>query len=295
MNPDSPSTTAKLIAASTVLLHYSGDRDLVPEAAVELCERFLSQTFADRALAWSVRSPLTRWLWWAIEGIILHGIIRHYWYRKILIEKECRNFLRNGYKNVVILGAGFDTLALRLTGEFPDVKWSEYDHPTTQASKRRALKIEPSNIEYISLDFNTDLNQWPPLRTRSLIIGEGLFMYFEEKKIKEIFQWANRDGSLKNILIGTYMENVDSEPIGFRPRSKVIDWWLKNRKEQFLWHIEPKHLSSFAQSLSYELEKTICAKEMAQLIDENLLPSTLRGENMFVLSTNSPQYSGDNS
>lgn len=295
MNPDSPSTTAKLIAASTVLLHYSGDRDLVPEAAVELCERFLSQTFADRALAWSVRSPLTRWLWWAIEGIILHGIIRHYWYRKILIEKECRNFLRNGYKNVVILGAGFDTLALRLTGEFPDVKWFEYDHPTTQASKRRALKIEPSNIEYISLDFNTDLNQWPPLRTRSLIIGEGLFMYFEEKKIKEIFQWANRDGSLKNILIGTYMENVDSEPIGFRPRSKVIDWWLKNRKEQFLWHIEPKHLSSFAQSLSYELEKTICAKEMAQLIDENLLPSTLRGENMFVLSTNSPQYSGDNS
>ena len=33
-----------------------------------------------------------------------------------------------GAKQVVILGAGFDTLALRLSEQFPSVKFIEVDH-----------------------------------------------------------------------------------------------------------------------------------------------------------------------
>jgi O-methyltransferase involved in polyketide biosynthesis len=113
MKAESASLTAKVIAASTLLLfHSDGDR-LVPKRATELCALFLSTTPADRLLAWSAHSPLSRWLWWLAERLTLPGIVRHYWYSKTLIERECQRGLEEGYRQVVILGAGFDALVMR--------------------------------------------------------------------------------------------------------------------------------------------------------------------------------------
>jgi hypothetical protein len=58
------STTAKVIAASTVLLASSpADQALVPAGAAALCCHFLSTTWTDRCLSRSASSPWTRWLW----------------------------------------------------------------------------------------------------------------------------------------------------------------------------------------------------------------------------------------
>ena len=42
-----------------------------------------------------------------------------------------------GAKQVVILGAGFDTLAWRLSEKFESIRFIEVDHPATSKEKKR--------------------------------------------------------------------------------------------------------------------------------------------------------------
>ena len=53
--------------------------------------------------------------------------------RKRLIEEVVRASLTEGVEQVVIIGAGFDTLALRLCAGFPRTNFIEIDHPATQS------------------------------------------------------------------------------------------------------------------------------------------------------------------
>ena len=288
MKSDSPSLTAKVIAASTILLYYSGEHQLVPKKAVDLCNVFLSTTMVDRWLAWSAKNVATRYLWRLLERSTLPGIIRHYWNRKYLIEQECRLALKEGFMNVVVLGAGFDTLALRLQEEFEQVNWTEFDHPATQKTKTDALNtsgIETSRISFQTLDLETHSDKWPALPDHTVIIAEGLLMYFEKDKVKEIIRWANSGGSSKNRMIATYMEQVDHKAIGFRPRSWLIDWWLRNSEEPFLWHHDQAALQEFVEPLGYKLIRNIAGNKMVELIDLELPTSSLSGENLFVLES----------
>ena len=58
--------------------------------------------------------------------------------RKRFVEDEVRAALAEGLEQAVVLGAGYDPLALLLRPEFPNVRFFELDHPATQAVKRRA-------------------------------------------------------------------------------------------------------------------------------------------------------------
>ena len=70
---------------------------------------------------------------------MLPGILLHYALRKRFIEESARAFLERGGQQLVVLGAGFDTLAARIAEERPGVVCVEVDHPATQETKRRVL------------------------------------------------------------------------------------------------------------------------------------------------------------
>ncbi|TMH30125.1 MAG: class I SAM-dependent methyltransferase [Betaproteobacteria bacterium] len=134
MRADRPSSTAALIAAATVFL--SRDRALarfVPAGAAEICARCLT---APQLL--STRRGL-RWLALAAERATIPGLLLHFMLRKRWIEQAVRGAIARGARRVVVVGAGYDTLAARLAPEFPGVRFIEVDHPATQAVKRVAV------------------------------------------------------------------------------------------------------------------------------------------------------------
>src|SRR5690606_20255710 len=65
----------------------------------------------------------------AAERFLLGGIFAHYLARKRWIEREVRRAMADGIRQVVVVGAGFDTLAWRLHEELPNAKFFEFDHP----------------------------------------------------------------------------------------------------------------------------------------------------------------------
>jgi methyltransferase (TIGR00027 family) len=177
---DRPSSTATLIAAATVLL--ARDRRYahrVPAGAAEICARCLRGF-------WSV-APRLRWLAWAAERATIPGLMLHFILRKRRIEDAVRGALGRGCRQVVVLGAGFDTLAARLAPQFPNVRFIEIDHPATQAVKRAAVARE--NLQFVAADLaRTPLQQaLAPSAGPSVFVIEGLLMYLTADQMAALF------------------------------------------------------------------------------------------------------------
>merc|ERR550532_2799914 len=75
-------------------------------------------------------------------------------------DEQVRQSVATGIKQVVILGAGYDTRGLRL-GLPGDVRVFEVDQPEVQAKKRAALGgfaelPNKENVHYVPIDFNKE-------------------------------------------------------------------------------------------------------------------------------------------
>jgi O-methyltransferase involved in polyketide biosynthesis len=133
-----------LIAAATVFL--DGDprlRGLVPTGAAAHCRRFIAAAPAPtRAAVYALSHPALRWLAQLAEHSTVPGLMLHFMLRKRLIESAVTEAISRGASQVVMLGAGFDTLALRLHRVHPAVTFVEIDHPATQRSKRATVEAD---------------------------------------------------------------------------------------------------------------------------------------------------------
>lgn len=252
MKANKASATAKVIAASTILLAADtpGRAVTPPPRAVQLSRSFLSGSLADGFLALSAANPLTRFAWRCIEKLTLPGIIEHYWYRKHWIEQRCRGALAEGYERVVVLGAGFDALGFRLAENFPHVDVIEIDHPATQAAKRHGLAADgttgPANLQFVAHDLSV-----APLPTAllddgkaTLFVIEGVLMYLPPADVGRLLDTLRRlPGPVR--IVFSFMTKWPDGGSGFRPRSRLIERWLTVREEPFLWALPPDDMADF--------------------------------------------------
>ena len=120
--------------------------------------------------------------------------------RTRFIEERLAHAIENGATQVVILGAGFDTRAYRLTDLLRNARVFEVDQPPTQEYKRRRVResgIEvPPNLTYVAVDFRHDkLNgalQAAGYESSQVtfFIWEGVTMYLTEAAIEETLRWV---------------------------------------------------------------------------------------------------------
>ena len=68
-------------------------------------------------------------------------------------------FLKAGFRQVVIMGAGFDSRAYRFHEAYPDVRFFEIDLPATSADKQHRVETligqKPDWVAFVPIDFNT--------------------------------------------------------------------------------------------------------------------------------------------
>jgi len=119
--------------------------------------------------------------------------------RTRFIEECLAHAMQNGATQLVILGAGFDTRAYRLTGLLSVARVFEVDRPSTQQYKMRRIReagIEvPQNLSYVPVDFRSD--KLPSVlhasgydsRQLTFFIWEGVTMYLPEAAIEETLSW----------------------------------------------------------------------------------------------------------
>ena len=195
MREDRPSSTATLIAAATVFLARDARvPDLVPPGAAEWCARCLEALSGLKTVE-MLSHPGLRWAARLAERATVPGLLLHFMLRKRWIEEGVRAALAEGCGQVVVVGAGFDTLALRLSREFPGATFIEIDHPATQRYKRLAGEGAgaAANLHFIAADLSLVRLQdalsggaYRP-EARSVFIIEGLLMYLTVAEVGGVF------------------------------------------------------------------------------------------------------------
>ena len=116
----------------------------------------------------------------------MEGMMNFAMARERYIEEAMVRELRDGARQIVVLGAGFDTRAYRLP-EAAGVPVFEVDHPVTQAAKRAALRgvVDPlpANVRFVGVDFDQD-DLGERLRAagydenrRTLFVWQGVIVY----------------------------------------------------------------------------------------------------------------------
>jgi methyltransferase (TIGR00027 family) len=221
-----------------------------------------------------------------LERATIPGIKLHYALRKRYLEEIARDALREGLRQVVIIGAGFDTLALRLHETFSETNFLEIDHPATQRIKKLVVENNRSskhNLQFISLDLahgnlETSLLSSPDYHSEldTLFIAEGLLMYLTPAEIDRIFQFVRSHSGLKSRFAFTFMETQSDGRIGFRESSRAVDAWLRLRGEAFMWGSKRALIGGFLAARGFTVRQVVTS--------ETLRSSYLDADNMRHLS-----------
>jgi len=220
-----------------------------------MAELFLSGSATGKlALIRLAARPGLRGLVWIIERAVLPGILLHYALRKRFIEENARGFLEQGGRQLVVLGAGFDTLASRIAEEHPAVTCLEVDHPGTQQTKRQALTARGrAGVHLVPADLARDrvgdalasIPGFVPQRPTFFVL-EGVSMYLDEASVARLLGDCARLGGPGTRIAWTFMTPDEDGRIAFRrSRRRLIDSWLQSRGEPFTWGIRRERLEPF--------------------------------------------------
>lgn len=122
--------------------------------------------------------------------------------RSRIAEDALSASVERGIRQIVILGAGLDTFALRNPHEGLEIY--EVDHPATQADKRRRLAeagIEiPASLVFVPVDFEAD------------DVGEKLAAAGFDQNVPAFFTWLGIVPYLTKDAIGRALDYMASIP-----------------------------------------------------------------------------------
>jgi methyltransferase (TIGR00027 family) len=257
MKHNKPSMTARKVALNIVTLGSQPGMDTVlPRGIIDATARLLvaSGAAGERTVRLA-RSPKMIAVYEAFDWM-LPGQFEAFAHRKAFCEQQVRDSISSGATQVLVLGAGYDTLCCRLAPEFPGVRFFEIDHPATSSLKQKGVEAlgASENLHLIAEDLG-ERELSDVLRTnvdwdvtaQSVILAEGLVMYLEAEAVQSLFrQCAASVGQGSRIAFSYIPSGEDGRPYVGRWTGLML-WLQKVVGEPWVWSIRPEELSSFLQ------------------------------------------------
>jgi methyltransferase (TIGR00027 family) len=199
--------------------------------------------------------------------------------RKRCLREQVTAAISRGCTQIVVLGAGFDALALELCERCPEVRFFELDDPATQDIKLRALRdigVAPSNFYFIPIDLSSMSLADGLLSSGAysanadtMVIAEGLFMYLESTAIENLFAELRRIGHRALFVLFTFLEPQGTGGADFQRSSTWLRLALKQWKEPFKWGKARSELAPYLAQLGFAVR---WITDDSTLVDRYLAP-----------------------
>jgi methyltransferase (TIGR00027 family) len=260
---DKPSRTAYKVALNVVTLGAKPGMDrFLPPGTVQATEKLLVASGAAeaRTVRWS-RSQRMVSVYEAFDWM-LPGQFEAFAHRKAFCEHQVRDGIGAGVTQVLVLGAGYDTLGWRLAPEFSGVNFFEIDHPATARLKAKGIDAMGmrDNLCLISEDLGKrkladvlKTNESWDQSARTVIIAEGLLMYLPPDAVRDLFcQCAVAAGVGSRIAFSYILTGVDGRPDAGRWTGLML-WLQKIVGEPWTWSIRPEELGLFLEETGWTI------------------------------------------
>lgn len=236
-----------------------GYRELIPPGLVEANRRLLEG--AGLLRQWHLRVYQTRTfrgLLRVTDRLVGGGAMVHFPLRKRFVEDQVREAIDDaGAQQLLIIGAGLDTLAIRLAAEKPDLLAVEIDHPATGGAKARGIHesgMGSDNLVLVPIDLAEHplaeaLQQTPWRPIGSAVVAEGLLMYLPVEAVRGLFTALHEATGPKSRVVFTWLPEADGEmKLDRLTRSSIAAVG-----EPVLFSMAPDALEAFLADLGWRL------------------------------------------
>ena len=179
--------------------------------------------------------------------------------RKLYVEDEAEAALASGTRQLLVLGAGYDPLALRLCRRYPDLRAFEVDHPATQQVKRSVMEARgahPANLALVPVDFTAEaadaalaaagFDQARP----SVVVCEGTLMYLAPSEADGVCALAARLGAPGSRFVFTW---VDARVLAAGADAAALARALESAGEPLRSSRDPDTLAPFLAGHGFRL------------------------------------------
>jgi len=262
MHKEKPSKTACKVALNIITLgSKEGMEKILPEGIVESTEKLLlaSEAVKPKYVKWAhsqrAVSIYEKFDW------MMPGQFEAFAHRKAFCQKQVIDAISESATQILVLGAGYDTLCWRLAPKYPEVNFFEIDHPATAHLKAKGINEmgERNNLHLIAEDLGerkledvlSGINLWDK-NAKTVIIAEGLLQYLSPEAVKDLFnQCMLITGSGSRIAFTYTPTGSDGKPDA-GPKTKFVLWTLKITGEPWLWSISPEDIGSFLEKLGWK-------------------------------------------
>jgi methyltransferase (TIGR00027 family) len=195
--------------------------------------------------------------------------------RTRFIDSRLETALREGARQIVILGAGFDSRAYRFQELLARTRVFEVDHPVTQQRKmqrvRDALGSPPVNASYVAVDFRQDdlgreiAAAGYQRDEKTFFIWEGVTMYLPAEAVRGTLQWIVANSPPGSTVVFDYayevairvISNPDAFPIPPQAKQAIERFRKLIAGEPWIFGIPDRREEEFLRSLGLELRKVM--------------------------------------
>ncbi|ONI79750.1 hypothetical protein ALI144C_23660 [Actinosynnema sp. ALI-1.44] len=190
-----------------------------------------------------VKVPVLRRLVpWGIERVLPGALWFEVVRTKYMDDVVCEE-IAAGARQVVILGAGFDTRAYRMTDTLGDIPVYEVDHPVTAARKQARLRaVTAGVVRYVTIDFNhEDLatrlagHGYDP-HARSVVVWSGVAPYLAPPAVDATLRWMAWQAA-DSCLVFDYCWQEVVDGTATSARSRALARTLARQGEPLRWGI----------------------------------------------------------
>lgn len=262
---DRPSRTAVKIARGVLLLAAEPrTAPILPAGAADATRRLLVAARLHRPR--HERIYASAWLRALVDVVerLLPGAMLSGAVRKRFVDDETRAGIADGARQVLVVGAGLDTLSGRLAREFPDVLFLETDHPATGGPKRAALESLgdlPANLVLRAVDLaetklDAVLDGTPAWRrgALSVVVAEGVLMYLDPADVSAFLAAASAAVAPGSRLVFDRLEAHGDGRLRAGGLSGFLRPLFRALGEPIRWTPRPEELVSFLGASGWRLD-----------------------------------------
>jgi methyltransferase (TIGR00027 family) len=164
------------------------------------------------------------------------------------IDEKLKELIEHGLKQLVIIGAGYDTRSYRIKGVKENLKVFEVDHPDTQAVKIEKIKeifgTLPRHVTYVPLVFGSS-----PLGERlaehgydhalkTLFIVEGLLMYIPPAAAEGLLAFIARNSGPATSIVADYFDTTVVEGSSPLKEARVLRQFVESEGSSLKFGIQ---------------------------------------------------------
>ena len=258
-----PSRTARKVALNVVTLgSRRGMEKVLPPGIVEATAELLVASGAvSRKAVHFAQSRMAIGLYLAFDWI-MPGQFEAFAYRKAFFEQQVREGIEAGARQILVLGAGYDTLGWRLSPEFTEVNFFEIDHPATGQLKEQGIEAMGRRPNHYLIAEDLGQRQledvlrahtaWDSTKP-TVIVAEGLLMYLPPEAVGTLFEQCAAVTGVGSRIVFSYVGTTARGVPDAGPSTGLVLWLLKVGGEPWLWSIQPEELGSFLQENHWTL------------------------------------------